>query len=264
VTVPLHLIDAFATGPFSGNPAAVVWLDRPPADTWMQQVAMEMNQAETAFVQPHDGGFGLRWFTPTAEVDLCGHATLATAHYLWDTARITRDTVARFATRSGTLSARCSEDGSITLDFPAVGNIDVAPPADLAEGLGVMPRIVRLGGLDLLCVVDSAEAVRGITPYHARIARWPVRGVIVTAAANDAHVDFVSRCFFPGLGVPEDPVTGSAHCALAVFWGDVLRRSAMAGYQASRRGAVVRCEVQADRVNLSGRAITVVRGELAA
>lgn len=264
MTVPLHLIDAFADGPFTGNPAAVVWLDRPAADRWMQQLAMEMNQAETAFVQPHDGGFGLRWFTPAAEVDLCGHATLATAHFLWDTGRLARDVVARFATRSGMLTARCANDGSITLDFPATRSTDTHAPADLVDALGVTPRIVRQGGLDLLCVVDNVDAVRGVTPDHGRIARWPVRGVIVTAAAGDARVDFVSRCFFPGVGVPEDPVTGSAHCALAVYWSEVLNRTALTGYQASPRGGIVRCDVHGDRVKLTGRATTIVRGELAA
>ncbi len=260
----LHLIDAFAAGPFTGNPAAVVWLDQPAPDTWMQQVAMEMHQAETAFVQPREDGFALRWFTPAAEVDLCGHATLATAHYLWETDRLPRDAVARFATRSGPLSARRDTSGLVTLDFPAIRSVDVAPPADLAEALGVMPRVVRQGSFDLLCVVDDEDTVRSIWPDFRRIARWPVRGVIVTAAPGSGEADFVSRCFFPALGVPEDPVTGSAHCALAPYWSDVLKRTRLTGYQASPRGGVVRCEVQADRVALAGRAITTLRGELLA
>lgn len=262
MTLPLHLIDAFADGPFTGNPAAVVLLDAARPEAWMQRVAMEMNQAETAFLLRQEDGFSLRWFTPNKEVDLCGHATLASAHYLWEEQQLATDATARFHTRSGWLAARRDADQWITLDFPAIASRPAAPPANLAAALGVQPREVLRGDNDLLCVVADAAAVRQLTPDLAAIAEWDVRGVLVTAPGDEGGIDFVSRCFFPAYGVPEDPVTGSAHCALASYWAGVLGRDVMVGHQASARGGLVRCRVLGDRVELTGRAVTTVAGTL--
>lgn len=264
VSASLHLIDAFADEAFRGNPAAVVLLGAERPDAWLQAVAAEMNQAETAFLRLVDGGFALRWFTPLAEVDLCGHATLASAHFLWTQQLLASDETAPFHTRSGLLTARRDDNGWITLDFPAIPPCDPIVPDDLATVLGAEPISVQGGAFDLLCVLASADAVRALTPDLHRMARWEVRGVLVTAATDEPGIDFVSRCFYPRLGVPEDPVTGSAHCALAPYWHGVTGRATLAGLQASRRGGVVRCKVVGDRVHLAGRAVTTVTGTLLA
>ena len=264
MTTSLHLIDAFADEAFRGNPAGVVLLAEPVPDEWMQAVAMEMNQAETAFLRLGDDGFSLRWFTPVAEVDLCGHATLASAHFLWAEELLGPADVARFHTRSGLLTARRDGDGWITLDFPAIAARDVTPPDDLVAALGVSPRTVIGGAFDLLCVVDDASIVRNLGPDLHAMSRWSARGVIVTAPGDEAGVDFISRCFYPALGIPEDPVTGSAHCALAPYWHGVTGRDALVGRQASRRGGLVRCTVVNDRVLLAGRAVTTLVGTLLA
>jgi PhzF family phenazine biosynthesis protein len=258
----LHLIDAFADGAFTGNPAAVVLLDAPPQDRWMQQLAMEMNQAETAFLIPRDDGYSLRWFTPRSEVDLCGHATLASAHYLWEQHHLDAAAPARFHTRSGVLTATRSPDESITLDFPAIESRPATPPADLESALGTIVREVVDGDFDLLCLLESAEDVRAVTPDLGAIARWKTRGVVITAAGDRAGIDFISRCFFPALGVPEDPVTGSAHCALVPYWNKRTGMTMLTGYQASARGGTVRCELRGDRVKLTGRAVTTLRGRI--
>jgi PhzF family phenazine biosynthesis protein len=260
----LHLIDAFSSGPFTGNPAAVVLLDHARPDSWLQQVAMEMNQAETAFLLRQDDGWSLRWLTPVAEVALCGHATVASTHFLWERGDLAVDQVARFHTLSGVLTAVRNAQGEITLDFPGIPSNPLAPPDDIAAVLGVTPRQTLRGRYDLLCVVDDAAAVRRLTPDLGAMAKWDARGVSVTAAGDQPGIDFVSRCFFPRLGVPEDPVTGSAHCALAVYWSRHLGRAKVTGYQASPRGGTVRCAVVGDRVHLSGRAVTTVRGQLLA
>jgi PhzF family phenazine biosynthesis protein len=262
--VRIDLIDAFANGPFTGNPAAVTLLDAPRDAVWMQRVAMEMNQAETAFLQRQDDGFSLRWFTPRAEVDLCGHATLASAHYLWAAGHLATADVARFTTRSGWLTARRGSDGGITIDLPAISSRPVASPAGLADALGVTPREVLRGDFDLLCVLDDAATVRALKPDFAQLAQIDARGVLVTAPSDAAGIDFVSRCFFPDLGIPEDPVTGSAHCAFATYWREQLGRDEMVGYQASTRGGTLRCTVKRDRVELTGHAVTTLSGEFLA
>jgi PhzF family phenazine biosynthesis protein len=262
MSLPLHLIDAFADGPFSGNPAAVVLLDAARPDRWMQQVAMEMNQAETAFLRRQEDGFSLRWFTPNKEVDLCGHATLASAHYVWEERHLDTNTTARFHTRSGWLSARRDRDQWITLDFPVITSRPTEPPANLAAVLGVKPQEVLRGDFDLMCVVPDAVTVRQLSPDLAAMAAWDVRGVLVTASGDERGIDFVSRCFFPAYGIPEDPVTGSAHCALASYWGRILGRDEMVGHQASARGGTVRCRLAGGRVELTGRAVTTVVGAL--
>ena len=259
----LHLVDAFAAAPFAGNPAGIVTLDHAVPDAWMQQVALEMNQAETAFLSRIGARWGLRWFTPVAEVDLCGHATLAAAHVLWQHVGV-RDAMLEFETRSGILSASRDAEGRIVLDFPAIASPRVAEPADLHDALGVPVAGVYRGDFDLLCEVESEAVVRDLRPDLRRLAAWDARGVLVTAPATATDVDFVSRCFFPALGVPEDPVTGSAHCALAPWWAARLGRSALIGRQLSPRGGVVACEVVGARVRLAGTAVTTVVGQVVA
>lgn len=263
MTIPLFQVDAFTDRPFHGNPAAVCLLDVPRHDAWMQSVAGEMNLAETAFLSPRDDGYDLRWFTPTVEVDLCGHATLASAYVLWETARLAAGTTARFHTRSGWLSA-VQRDGLIELDFPALPT--TAEPASalgLAEALGVPVEWSGRSKGNLLARLRDADTLRRVEPDQNRVGRLPCQGVIITAAGDDGH-DFVSRYFTPQQGIDEDPVTGSAHCSLAPYWAGVLGRDTLQGYQASRRGGTVRVRLDGDRVRLSGHAVTVLRGELLA
>lgn len=257
----LLLIDAFADGPFTGNPAAVCVLSETAASAWMQGLAMELNQAETAFVQRRsDGDWDLRWFTPTTEVDLCGHATLATAHGLWESHLASGPL--RFHTRSGILTCRPDGDG-VAMDFPAIPARPTTPPDDLDVAVGARLIAVWQAGPDLLVEVDDAATVRDLQPDLAAIATLPVRGLIVCARGDDGVHDVVSRFFAPQSGIPEDPVTGSAHCALGPLWSARLRRATVVGRQCSRRGGTVRVTCHGDRVSLSGRARTVLRGTLA-
>jgi PhzF family phenazine biosynthesis protein len=261
--LPLYLVDAFTDRPFAGNPAAVCFLDQPQAAKWMQAVAAELNLSETAFVTPSPAAFDLRWFTPTTEVDLCGHATLASAHCLWEAGLLAPDAPARFDTRSGRLTATRHEEW-ITLDFPATPVTAAPPPAGLVEALGVTPVFTGRSVFDVFAVLERAEQVRRLRPDLAGIARIPARGLIVTAAADEPGVDFVSRFFAPAVGIPEDPVTGSAHCALAPYWAQRLGRNRLVGYQVSARGGTVRTALRGDRVLLSGQAVTVIQGEIVA
>lgn len=256
----LFTVDAFTDRPFAGNPAAVCLLKGWPEDGWLQSVAAEMNLSETAFTWKRDDGvWPLRWFTPTVEVDLCGHATLATAHILYETGIAKPGTTLRFETRSGILTAE-QRDDEIELDFPAKPATAAEPPPGLIEALGVVSRFVGRNQFDYLVEVGSDAEVRAAKPNIQQLSTVQCRGVILTAAG--AGHDFVSRFFAPAAGVNEDPVTGSAHCALAVYWGEKLGKSEMVGYQASARGGVVRVTRVGDRVKLGGRAITVLRGEL--
>jgi predicted PhzF superfamily epimerase YddE/YHI9 len=227
----------------------------------MQAVAAEMNLSETAFVQPRRGGFALRWFTPGVEVDLCGHATLASAQVLWAEKLAPASRELRFHTRSGVLTCRSTGE-RIELDFPRREALRCAAPPGLAEALGAPLRWVGRNQDDLLVELASERAVRALRPDLAALARLPVRGVIVTARSRAARLHFVSRFFGPRVGVPEDPVTGSAHCALGPFWGERLGRTTLRGYQASPRGGAVEVELAGDRVLLRGRAVVVMRGEL--
>jgi PhzF family phenazine biosynthesis protein len=267
----IRIVDAFADRPFTGNPAGVLLLDSDsfPADGWLQQVAGEVNLSETAFAHPltgsPDAGWALRWFTPTTEVGLCGHATLATAHVLRTTGAA--GGMIAFRTRAGVLTADASGDGTITLDFPAAPLTHAALPDGLAEALGAAPLTVLDTGPDcgdLLVEVADEAAVRALAPDFAALARLSQRGVIATAAAADpqAAYDFVSRGFFPAVGIDEDPVTGSAHTALAPFWSARLGREELTGWQASARGGLVRTRLDGDRVRLTGSAVTVIDGEL--
>ena len=254
-------IDAFTDRPFAGNPAAVCVLPSSRDAAWMQRVAQEMNLAETAFLVHRPDGFDLRWFTPTTEVDLCGHATLASAHALWEEGHLQPEEPAQFHTRSGVLTAT-HHGGLIWLDFPATPAYPAAPSPELQRGLGAPLRYLGRTTFDYLVEVESEAAVRSLTPDLAVLARLPVRGVVVTAKSDQGKYDFVSRFFAPGSGVSEDPVTGSAHCGLGPFWASRLGKKELTGYQASARGGTVRVRVDGERVHLGGQAVTVLRGEL--
>ncbi len=253
-------VDAFTDTPFRGNPAAVCVMAGPRDEAWMQAVAREMNLSETAFLHPAADGYALRWFTPTIEVALCGHATLASAHVLWQDGHLAADRQARFHTKSGLLTADRRDDW-IELDFPAKREAPAEAPAGLAEALGATPRYVGKNQFDYLVELPSEETVRTLTPDHTALAKLPVRGVMVTSRAATREYDFVSRFFAPGSGIAEDPVTGSAHCALGPFWAARLSKTELVAYQASPRGGVIRVRVVGDRVKLGGQAVTVLRGE---
>lgn len=257
----LWLVDAFTDTLFAGNPAAVCLLDKPRPDEWMQALAREMNQAETAFLLRADTGFDLRWFTPTVEVDLCGHATLASAHFLWEEHHVKPRATAKFNTRSGVLTAK-RKDGWILLDFPATAPEPTEPPPYLLDALRAHGATVLKSRFDYVVVLDDAKKVRAVKPDLRLLKGIEARGVIVTAPSDRPGEDFVSRFFGPAVGVDEDPVTGSAHCALAPYWAARLGRKALVGYQASARGGTVRVECAGDRVLLGGKAVTVLSGSL--
>jgi PhzF family phenazine biosynthesis protein len=260
---PIITVDAFADEPFRGNPAAVCLLPAARDEAWMAGVAREMNLSETAFlVRRSDGSYDLRWFTPAVEVRLCGHATLASAHVLWERGLLASTEAARFHTKSGLLTATRAPDGLIELDFPSRVASPIPIPEGLAEALGAPVLHTGRSADDDLVEVASEAVVRALSPDFARLRTLPVRGVIVTARSEDPPYDFVSRFFAPAVGIDEDPVTGSAHCVLAPFWGERLGKREMLAYQASARGGVVRVSVRGDRVGLAGRAITVLDGEL--
>ncbi len=255
-------VDAFTDRPFRGNPAAVCILPAPRPDGFMQDVAREMNLSETAFLVRRDDGFSLRWFTPAVEVALCGHATLASAHVLWEEGHLAPAETARFHTLSGLLTAVRS--GSlIDMDFPANPPAPIELPAGLAAALGAQPLWVGKSRFDVLVELDSEETVRGLEPDFGAIAKLPARAVIVTSRSASPPFDFVSRFFAPAVGVNEDPVTGSAHCCLGPYWGKKLGKGDLTAYQASRRGGTIRVRLAGDRVVLGGAAVTVMRGTLA-
>lgn len=260
----LFQIDSFASKPFTGNPAGVFLADEKVSDAWMQSIAMEMNLSETAFISPPtDGVFGLRWFTPNAEVDLCGHATMAASHVLWETDRVENSESIQFNTRSGILECRL-ENKMIKMDFPASEIDQVDPKKDLVDALGVDPVFVGKSSFDFLVEVRSASDVQSARVDFVKLKSLPVRGVILTAVADQAvkqelshDVDFISRFFAPAFDVDEDPVTGSAHCALAPYWSEKIGKDSLVGYQGSKRGGFVGMTLEGSRVELSGNAITV-------
>ena len=269
----LYQVDAFADAPFTGNPAAVCLLSSDVGDGWMQEVAMEMNLSETAFLRRQsDGALRLRWFTPTNEVDLCGHATLASAHVLWTEGFLAPSEPARFDSASGRLTATLDEEEDwITLDFPTDSVSPIDPPDALLSGLrlsdpGREVEFVGSSDRDLFVRLSSADAVRALDPDLTQIRTLDTRGVVVTAISGpETEAHFVSRFFAPQVGVPEDPVTGSTHCALAPYWANELGRTSLVGRQASARGGTVRISLDApsaDRVALSGQAVTVFHGRL--
>ena len=260
MVVPIYHVNAFTRRPFAGNPAAVCLLGDMPGAGWMQNVAAQMNLSETAFLCPEADGFRLRWFTPAVEVDLCGHATLASAHVLWESGLLPEGEPARFLTRSGPLGAR-RQGPLIELDFPSCPARPASPPAELGEALGARLAWAGRNGSDWLVEVRSEAELRGLAPDFRRLARVPVRGVIVTSRSSGEY-DFVSRFFAPASGVAEDPVTGSAHCCLGPFWGARLGKRELRAYQSSARGGEVHVRLAGERVLLGGEAVTVLRGEL--
>ena len=260
--LPLYIVDAFADRPFAGNPAAICPLDRPCEAAWMQTVAAEMNLSVTAFLEPRGESWGLRWFTPKVEVDLCGHATLASAHVLWSTGRLDDDAAARFDTRSGRITVLRTGEW-MEMDFPERRERPHPPLPQLFAALGLEPIYFGRNAYDYFVVAESERQVRELTPDHSVLRKLPVRGVIVTARADAGSAfDFVSRFFAPGVGIDEDPVTGSSHCCLAPYWSEKLGKAEMVGYQASARGGTVRARVAGERVFLGGSARTILAGEL--
>jgi len=259
------VVDAFTHRPFSGNPAAVCVLDQPIDDRCMQAIAREVNLSETAFVEPKpDGLFNLRWFTPAKEVDLCGHATLASAHILWQEGHLQPDSTASFATQSGSLHCRRGEKNRIVMDFPMEIATPCIPSEDLVKGIGSDGDRYLVNRLHYMVVLRDASTLRALKPDFTRLAHLDRRGVIVTSPSDDGRFDFLSRYFVPKLGINEDPVTGSAHCSLGPYWAERLHKTEMTGYQASSRGGIVGVRVRPDdgRVDLIGDAITVMRTQL--
>ena len=254
-------VDAFTDKAFAGNPAAVCILPEAAAEDWMQHLANEMNLSETAFLVRQEDGFNLRWFTPAVEVELCGHATLASAHILWEQGFLSSDRQARFFTRSGLLSA-LRKGQWIELDFPAEPETQTEMPEALLKAFGVSVRYVGKNRFDFLIELESAEAVRKMVPDFTLLRSIAGRGFIVTSRSDSSQYDFISRFFAPAAGVNEDPVTGSAHCCLGPYWAKKLGRKELVGYQASARGGVVKVRVGGDRVYLGGQAVTVMRATL--
>ena len=256
-------VDAFTSRPFAGNPAAVLLLPQERDARWMQQIAAEMNLAETAFLVKGGDGFALRWFTPLLEVDLCGHATLASAHVLWESGALPTGDTAHFHTKSGLLTARRAGDW-IELDFPSTPARLVDTPRFLAEALGAVVLSCGQTPFDLLAEVKDEATLRGLRPDMRALMSLGGRGVIVTCPSADPAFHFVSRFFAPGAGIDEDPATGSAHCALAPFWAERFGRAEMHARQLSPRGAEIHVALAGDRVRISGQAVTVLRGQIVA
>ena len=263
VSIPLFQVDAFTNQPFSGNPAGVVLLKEPMPDAWMLGIAREMNLSETAFLLPEGDAFRLSWFTPAVEVTLCGHATLASAHILWEQNVMPPGKSAQFETLSGRLTAERCPDGWIALDFPARSTDPAAPPEGMLPALGIdRPVFVGRYKEDYLVELESEDQVRRLDPDFARLKSVPTRGVVVTARARMPGYDFVSRFFAPAVGVNEDPVTGSAHCALAPYWSGKFQKPSLHAYQASPRGGELRVHILGERVRLEGQAVTVFTASL--
>jgi PhzF family phenazine biosynthesis protein len=266
VSLTIWQVDAFADRPFAGNPAAVCILPAPRGERWMQDLAREMNLSETAFLQRRDDGYDLRWFTPAIEVDLCGHATVASAHVLWEEGFLRPEEEARFHSRSGRLSA-AREGEWIELDFPGERPRPIEPPRELLAALGAAARFTgegRLGRLTDFVELESEAALRGLKPDLALLRTLKARATIVTARSASPEFDYVCRFFAPAAGVDEDPVTGSAQCVLGPYWQERLGKDELRGYQASARGGVLRVRPRGDRVRIAGKAVTVLKGELLA
>ena len=258
MTQEIFQVDAFSAKPFAGNPAGVCVLPEAADEAWMQAVANEMNLSETAFLVRQEDGYNLRWFTPATEVDLCGHATLASAHILWEQGLLAPDEQARFFTRSGLLGA-LRKGSWIELDFPAEPAEQAAAPETLSKAIGMEAQYVGKNRFDFLLEVESAEALRQMTPDFTLLSSIPGRGFIVTSRSDSSEYDFISRFFAPAFGINEDPVTGSAHCCLGPYWAEKLGKEALTAFQASARGGVVKVHVGNDRVYLKGQAVTVMR-----
>lgn len=257
----VYQVDAFTDRPYAGNPATVCLLPETRADAWLQRVAREMGRSETAFLLKENGAWRLRWFTPSTEVDLCGHATLASAHILWELDKAPAGQPIRFETLSGELRASRRGDW-IELDFPSEAPKPAAAPSGLIEALGAMPRYVGRNRLDYLVELASEDVVRDLAPDFTAIKKTGGRGVIVTSRSNAPEFDFVSRYFAPAVGVMEDPVTGSSHCCLGPYWAEKLGKTEMIAYQASERGGILKVRVGEGRVYIGGQAVTVMKSEL--
>jgi len=255
----IYQVDAFTEKPFSGNPAGLCVLNEKMDEKLMQNIACEMNLSETAFLIKEDQGYNLRWFTPNSEVDLCGHATLASAHILWEKGYLKKDREAKFSTKGGLLTAKMNE-GWIELNFPALPEKRTETPLELLEALGVEAIYVGKSKFDYLIEVESEEIVATLKPDFMRLLNVPARGVIVTSKSR--KYDFASRFFAPKIGVSEDPVTGSAHCCLGPYWQKKMNKDEFVAYQASERSGVLKVKVVNDRVLISGKAVTVLEGEL--
>lgn len=258
----IYTVDAFTGEPFGGNPAGVCVLDSPKDDKWMQRVAAEMNLSETAFLLKSSDGFMLRWFTPRAEVDLCGHATLASAHLLWEEG-ITNEPEIIFHTKRSLLKAR-KHGLWIEMDFPAEPDEETKAPELLREALGVPLKYIGKNRIDYIVEVDDEQTVKDLQPDINMMKNITTRGVLVTAKADDEDTDFVSRCFFPAIGISEDPVTGSAHCCLGPYWAKKLDKTQLNARQVSERGGELRLKVLGERILIYGQAVTVIKGELLA
>jgi PhzF family phenazine biosynthesis protein len=262
MALTIYQVDAFTNRPFAGNPAGVCLLPEPRDPEWMQDIAREMNLSETAFLVEIEDGYDLRWFTPAIEVDLCGHATLASAHILWETGELEPEESARFHTRSGLLTASMA-DNRIEMDFPATPPEPAEAPPALLQALGVAaPPYVGQSVFDYLVEVESEAAVRGLAPDFGLLKELGTRGVMVTSRAEAEDLDFVSRFFGSGAGIDEDPVTGSAHSCLGPYWGERLGKQEMVAYQASARGGRVHIRLASERVILGGQAVSVLKAEL--
>jgi len=260
--LPIYTVDAFTDKPFSGNPAGVCILDDAIPESMMQNIAFEMNLAETAFVLKQDDGYSLRWFTPMAEVDLCGHATLASANIMWQTGVCPMTEQIRFHTRSGLLTAE-NYKGEIGLNFPAIQEKQIDYPKELIDAIGgAKPKYVGMTKWNYLIELEDENAIRSVVPKYELMLGLPGWGTIITAKASMPGYDFVSRFFAPEKGVPEDPVTGSAHCALGPYWQKRLGKDKFKAYQASPRGGTVGVSVVGDRVLLTGNAVTMLKGEI--
>lgn len=259
--IQITTVDAFTSEPFRGNPAAVCVLDGPLDESVMRNIAMEMNLSETAFLHPEESGWRLRWFTPEIEVQLCGHATLASAHALWERGLAASDETITFHTMSGPLTCTRREDGKIRMDFPA-RKIEVETvPTELFAALGITPVFVGVSESNYLVEVEDEDTLRALVPDLRMLGALPLWGTLVTSRSKSADFDFISRYFAPAKGIGEDPVTGAAHCTLAPYWSVKLGKIQMTGFQASKRGGVVGVEFNGDRVVLLGEAVTVLRGE---
>ena len=254
-------INAFSEQAFNGNPAAVCLLDTSKPDGWLQSVAAQMNLSETAFVLPANGGFSLRWFTPLKEVDMCGHATLASAHILWQQGIVSRQDTIFFETLSGKLSARLQEN-HIELDFPRLNFLPIEPPQQLIKCMGISPIFSAMFGEKHLFVIEDQQLLEQLAPDFSALQSLAGRGVSVTCKSNNSQYDFVSRYFAPWVGINEDPANGSSHCALTPYWAERLNKKELNAYQASARGGELKLRLAGDRVKISGRAITVLKAEL--
>ena len=259
----IHVVNAFAEGPASGNPAAVCVLEKELPDEVKQKIAFDAGCSDTAFLTEGENGFALRWFTPTTEVDLCGHATLASAHVLWELGRVPTREEIRFSTKSGILTA-ANKGGLVEMDFPCREPREIEAPESLSAALSQKPLYVGRNESDHIALYESEEIVRNAAPKMRHVKELGSRGLIITAVSGSARYDFVSRFFAPNAGIDEDPVTGSAHCCLCPFWSRRLGKKDLTGYQASERGGMVRTRLLEDRVLLAGKAFTATVIEISA